>query len=307
MDLLLEAHKQLSLAWPPSSSSPSEAPVSPKTDELETQIKQIQSRIAHLESIESARSFLSTLSIPSAASSPLFIHSLRLLQSQNFPQDQIVIGRAYRLMEKCWDNAMTAMEKVLDRDLVSIETYLDDRVYRDLKNLVLKPLLQPDLNQNLLDHFASTYGQLRINLIRFVLDARLNSQFDLLPPSEQVLHLIERTRLLLTTERREFSEIFDQSLLSSLRPHLNKILENVGNLLFQRIELIYAAIASEDSSEISSFILPLMNSLLEKDSNDPFGLFLKLLTERFHLVNEDNSQNLQEQEQRTSSNNVLNV
>jgi hypothetical protein len=185
-------------------------------------------------------------------------------------------------MEKCWDNALVAMERVLDRDLVSLEAYLDDRVYKDLRNLVLKPLIQSTRSKDLINHFAASYAQLRINFVHFVIDVRLNTQFDSLQPSEQVLHLIERTRLIMTVERREFFEIFPPDL--PLKPHLNKILESVGNLLFQRIEPLCK---SPQDKEISGFVHPLMNSILEKDPLDPFGLFLKLLTDRFFPISND--------------------
>ncbi len=187
-------------------------------------------------------------------------------------------------MQKCWDNALVAMERVLDRDLTSIEAYLDDRVYKEMRDQVLKQLvnpttLNPTLFQNLLEHFTSSYAQLRGNFIKFILDTRLNSQFASSPPRDQILHLIERTRLLMSVERREFSEIFFEIQAS---PDLNKILETVGNLLFERIEHAAKHLKPEESKEIAAFIHPLMNSILSENSQkDPFGLFLKLLTERF--------------------------
>lgn len=187
-------------------------------------------------------------------------------------------------MQKCWDNALVAMERVLDRDLTSIEAYLDDRVYKEMRDQVLKQLvnpttLKPTLFQNLLEHFTSSYAQLRGNFIKFIIDTRLNSQFASSPPLDQILHLIERTRLLMSVERREFSEIFFEIQAS---PDLNKILETVGNLLFERIEQAAKHLKPEESKEIAAFIHPLMNSILsENNQKDPFGLFLKLLTERF--------------------------
>lgn len=254
-------------------------------------MQRVQGRIAHIEAVQSAKEFIASCSVPSVASSPLFLHSLKLITDSPVAdtETEVIINRALQLMQKCWDNALVAMERVLDRDLTSIEAYLDDPVYKDLKNLVLKPLLihKNRLPRHLLNHFAASYAQLRINFVKFVLDTRLNSQFDSLQPKEQVLHLIERTRLIMSQERKEYGNVFESPVSSDAHPpleirlHLNKILESVGNLLFQRMEPLCSTLQSNSRDQVSQFIHPLMRTILENDQNDPFGLFLKLLTERF--------------------------
>ena len=294
LDLLLEAHKQLLLAItaPPEDHENQEVSIerpasdialSPRTNGLEKELQRVQNRIAQLEAQQDARCFLSACAIPSVASSPIFSDSLGLLLDNPVisPADNQILNRSFGMMEKCWDNALTAMERVLERDLVSLEAYLDDPVYKELRDSVLKPLLvhYKHLSCALIEHFVSTYAQLRINFVTYVLDTRLNTQFFESQPEDQILHLIERTRLVMTVERREFMEIFSASQSQNLKVNLNRILETVGNLLYKRIEPICSKITVK--SQISNFIHPLMASILKIDESDPFGLFLNLLAVRF--------------------------
>jgi hypothetical protein len=211
---------------------------------LEIQLNQVQEEINLIEKVQEAHNFLMKVSIPSVASSPAFTSSLRLLLSNNLnchvltPQ---IIQKVTHLQGKCWDNAILIMEKVLEKDLISIEVYLDDEIYKEIRDKVLKEiiktvLINPKMFHNLIIHFIKSYCKLRENYVTFVLDTRLNNQFINLPPLHQLLHLIERTRLLFLVESKEFKEIFP-FLPSTSNFHLNKILETVGNLLFKRIEI----------------------------------------------------------------------
>ena len=292
IDLILEVHKQFELIEKVQSEE--ETTEAEAAEEFKESLSQVKLRISHLERLNDAHNFLSTVSIPSVASSPTFSSSLRLLlQHQNgqllTPQ---LIQRICYFEQKCWDNAILAMGRVLERDLVSIEAYLDDGVYKEMRDKVLKELIEPVLINpkifnELIIHFIESYCQLRENFVTFVLDTRLNTQFSCSPPSEQVLHFIERTRLLMVVERSEFLQIFsclpNNEFLKG--KYLNKILETVGNLLFQRIELTCKQLTNQNSEEISSFIHPLMESILiESNQKDPFGLFLKLLTQKFNFT-----------------------
>ena len=295
IDLLLEAHKQLTSLDTNMSEMPS-SPVLPMSSAAE-ELERVRERIAHIEKINSAISFLSTCSIPSVASSPLFTTSLSLLVT-NTALSPSLLKRSCWLMQKCWDNAITVMERVLDRDLTSIEAYLDDNVYKEMRDRVLKQLispvtLKPTAFSDLIVHFVNNYTQLRENFVTFILDTRLNSQFADSNPRDQVLHFIERTRLLMVVETREFQEIFGGIPGAFVKAQLNKILETVGNLLLQRIDLPCKQLSLQDSKEIAAFIHPLMNSILnENDQKDPFGLFLKLITERFHFDASVNSSDI---------------
>ena len=241
--MILEAHKQLELIEKVQRGESTTEPAEQLKLSLPS-LEQVQLRISYLERLNGAQNFLSNVSIPSAASSPIFTSSLRLLlQHQNgqllTPQ---LLKRICYFEHKCWDNAILAMERVLERDLVSIEAYLDDGVYKEMRDKVLKELIEPlvinpKIFHELITHFVESYCQLRENFVTFVLDTRLNTQFSSSPPSEQVLHFIERTRLLMVVERSEFLEIFGCHPNNDiLKGNLNKIMETVGNLLFQRIE-----------------------------------------------------------------------
>ena len=317
IDVLLEAQKQLSLAAVPETSTSTSTSTSTNTntnilvdtEDLDDRLKQVKEKIEHLKSLETAKKFISTCSIPSVASSPIFISSLTLiLTTSTTCQESKLINQACKLMEKCWDNALVAMDRVLERDLISIEAYLDDRVYREIRDQVLQKLIQPTKTMMtvttmtnvsstlIIDHFVTTYTQLRENFVTLVLDRRLNSQFVDFNPRDQVFHLIERTRLLMVVERKEFSTIFDydyssinEEITCTLNSQLNRILETVGNLLFQRIEKPCRSLKPEESTELTEFIYPLMNSILVEDNlRDPFGLFLKLLTQRFFPLDNTN-------------------
>lgn len=310
LDLLLEAHKQLNLA---THLTPGEDVVTVRIPETETDMDELQAiraRISYLDSLQQAQSFLATCSIPSVASSPQFISALLLLLNNDKYIDTNLISRCGFLMQKCWDNGLVAMDRVLDRDLVSIESYLDDRVYKDLKNHVLKPLLKPanhTLYSALLSHFLATYTQLRENFVKFVLDARLNNQFNDFSPRDQILHLIERTRLLMVVERAEFTDIFDCDVLANTT-YLNRILEAVGNLLLNRLDSPCRSLSVDDCKSLSEFTTPLYNSILTSSNpKDPFGLFLKLLTEKYLVVLASDTKEYPEEQSRTSTSNVQNV
>lgn len=297
LDLLIEAHKQLSLAIEEPVDKAAEV-VQPKSpvdcEELTKELSMVQAEIARLESLNSAIQLISTCSIPSVASSEPFLASLKLLLSTDQVKYAALINRAAFLMEKCWDNALVAMERVLDRDLQSLEDYLDDRVYKELRDRVLKPLLTVYKLKTsssfvpLLEHFIASYSQLRLNSVTFILDTRLNNQFQSSKEDDQILHLIERARLLMVVETREFNGIFgdlDFETSTNKKAQLNKILETVGNLLYQRIEPLCRSLSPFQLARVSGFIHPLMKSILKNGENDPFGLFLKLLSEKhFPLI-----------------------
>lgn len=333
LDLLLEAHKQLTLVSTEqfipekivdslnleiSSSTQSRA-----QDECEIQLKKVQERIKEIETYNQSLKYLQNCSIPSVSASPAFYGALKIILESSEPVPLNIIERSCRLMEKCWDNGLVAIERVLERDLISLEAYLDDRVYREIRDQVLKPLISltklktfSDKDSNyfneLVIHFLASYTQLRQNFVTFILDQRLNSQFCDSSSKDQVLHLIERTRLLMVVEKREFDFIFfdfnydyDSSVTKDplLSSHLNKILETVGNLLFSRIEIPCRDLNFKESQEISSFIYTLMQSILGKEQNskDPFGLFLQLLAEKFF------SNPSQEIKKQQSSDQIFNV
>lgn len=310
IDLILEAHKQLTLIEQVQNENSDNCTadndnVPPETSQQSKSLllEQVQQRISYLEQVQQAFNFLATVSIPSVASSLAFSSSLSLLLSSSLnsstntntntninPNSHLLspqlIQRVCYFEQKCWDNAILAMERVLERDLISIEAYLDDSVYKEMRDKVLKELIRPllinpRLFEELIIHFVTSYCQLRINFVTFILDTRLNNQFSTSPPLEQVLHLIERTRLLMVVETKEFHEIFSLNL--PLQSHLNKILETVGNLLLQRIESPCKQLSPKNSAEISSFIHPLMDSIFITNQKDPFGFFLKLLVEKFNF------------------------
>ena len=312
LDRLLEAHKQLTLVsteqFAPEKSVDclnlndeiSSSTQSRSQDECEIQLKQVQERIKEIETYNHSLKYLQNCSIPSVSASPAFYAALKIILESSEPVPLNIIERSCKLMEKCWDNGLLAIERVLERDLVSLEAYLDDRVYREIRDQVLIPLISltklksfSDKNLNhfyeLVVHFLASYTQLRQNFVTFILDQRLNSQFCDSSSKDQVLHLIERTRLLMVVETKEFDFIFfdydptsvdKNPLLSS---HLNKILETVGNLLFARIEIPCRDLDFKEAQEISLFIYNLMQSIFAKEQNskDPFGLFLQLLAQKF--------------------------
>jgi hypothetical protein len=298
IDLLLEAHKQLTLATMTSTENCDAATVTEisttsTSNNLEKELVNVQKRIKSIEEYQKATKFLSTCSIPSVAASPIFYSSLSTLFSPSNPQppNAVILDRCSFLMKKCWDNALVAMERVLERDLISLEAYLDDQVYREIKEQVIIPLIRitklaPHFTEAI-THFTQTYAQLRENFVTLVLDGRLNSQFSDSHPKEQVLHLIERTRLLMVVEQREYASIFNYSLSDLavvVKSSLNRILESIGNLMFSRIEGPLRSLSASDRAELSAFVNPLMESVLTaEDSNNPFGLFLKLLSEKFSL------------------------
>lgn len=321
IDLLLEAHKQLSLATTPAEESnepaaiqePDTATASNDTTQLKEELQIVQDRIRKIQELEKALNFLSTCSIPSVAASPTFYNSLSVFfASSNQQADPRIINRCSFLIQKCWDNALVAMERVLERDLVSLEAYLDDRVYREIKDQVISPLvritkLSTSLFKTLIAHFTTSYAQLRENFITLILDGRLNSQFSDSPAKEQVLHLIERTRLLMVVEQREFASLFnyqEDELALLVKSTLNRILESIGNLMFTRIETPIRGLSNTDRSELAAFVGPLMKSILtENDLKDPFGLFLNLLNEKFFTTP---AINIKSQESKSLSS-VINV
>ena len=297
LDLLLEAHKQLSLALlePPEEPSKGKSehdnstPSTLDSAELSNELSTVQLEISRLESLNSSVHLISTCSIPSVASSEPFLAALRLLISTDPVRYSSSISRAGLLIEKCWDNALVAMERVLEKDLFSLEDYLDDRVYKELRDRVLKPILSPFTLINplftnfksILEHFIASYSRLRVNSVTYILDHRLNNQFESSKEDDQVLHLIERTRLLMVVENREFNSLFASlQEVECKKAQLNKILETIGNLLYQRIEPLCRSLSSFQRAKIAGFIHPLMNSILKIGSNDPFGLFLRLLSQK---------------------------
>ena len=89
----------------------------------------------------------------------------------------------------------------------------------------------------------------------------------------------------MVVETREFNGIFGKftaifNFNEIKRAQLNKILENVGNLLYQRIEPLCRSLSPFQRTKISGFIHPLMKSILKEGQSDPFGLFLKLLSDK---------------------------
>lgn len=288
LDLLIEAHKQLSLALEEPPDGTAELDFS-EGEDLSPELINVQIEISHLESLNSAIKLISTCSIPSVASSETFLSSLKLLIECDGFKYAPLINRANILIVKCWDNAILAMERVLERDLVSLEDYLDDKMYKELRDRVLKPFLTVTYeDDSIFDHFLASYSRLRVNSVSLILDKRLNNQFSHLKEDDQILNLIERTRFLMVIERREFDGLFgDEIDDQKSRAHLNKILETIGNSLYKRIDPLFTSLSPFQLKIVFDFVHPLMNSILLIDETDPFAFFLKLLIEN-HFKSDSN-------------------
>ncbi len=287
LDLLLEAHRQLHLLSTPTatqepSTSPSPSPSAAKS-ELLSKLAEVQGRLASLEEHQKAEAFLKGAIMPSLTASPTFFAALQCLHRTGGLTAPLQEKTRF-LMKRCWSNTIAAMERVLDTDLDTIEAYMDDRSYTELKEKMLKPLLQiialdPNTYADCLLDFTVQYAQLRQNSIRFLMTERqlgLDSMFSTSPPQEQITHLIERTRLLMQVEAREFDDLFTRPLLPKSHAR-NEILETVGNLLYSRIENLSKG--TTETRQVAFLIQSLLESLLllQSNTNDPFALFLQLL------------------------------
>lgn len=289
LDLLLEAHKQLCLLSSPDSQR--QLPASPPSpsvakSELLSRLTAVQARIAALAEQQQATDFIDAAVLPSMTASPVFLDSLRCLHQAGAITPQL-LEKTQSLMRRCWSNTLAAMERVLAMDLDTIEAYIDDCSYTELKEKMLRPLLRiialdPVSHAETLNDFALEYAQLRENSIRFLVNERLlslDAVFSTSQPQEQIMHLIERARLLMKVEAREFDDLFGSLLASSKCPARNRILETVGNLIYERIETLSRECT--DSTQVSSLIQSLLESLLllQSSSNigDPFAVLLQLL------------------------------
>lgn len=284
LDLLLESHKQLQLLSQSQLQSAEPAVTSPSAEkgELLAKLAAVQDQIAALDAVQKAEAFIQAAVMPSLTASPTFYEALsRLYSAQRLSPS--IAAKTIQLMSKCWTNTMTAMERVLDADLDSLEAYIDDRSYAELRERVLRPLLKivdlsPALFTESLTDFVGEYVKLRQNSVRFLVNERLNqsdSVFSTAPPEERIMHLIERARLMLQIEGREFDGLFGQFDFKTSR---NAILETVGNLMYIQIEQT-ARQLSEPSHKVSQFIQSMLQSLavLQGAANDPFTHFLRLL------------------------------
>lgn len=307
VDLLLESHRQLTLISL-SDNSPIENSGVVSTAKVEQeQLAIVQNRIAQISEFFKSLRFLQSCSIASVASSEQFASSLKMILLNNnsdHPDIKNVIVRSDILIQKCWDNSLVAVGRILEHDLDSIESYLDDRVYQEIEQKVLQPLialscLDKHIFAETREHFLQSYVSLRESFLRFSVDEKLNMQLIMEADKGadlKILDLIERTRLMMFVERREFHKLFNlyQTDLQILtNSHLYKVLEMVGNLLYNRIEQIQIQLKSEhEKTKISRFIKQLKTMMIEQKSSDPttssspaekdpFYLFLNLLAERF--------------------------
>jgi hypothetical protein len=212
--------------------------------ELLAKLASVQQRISALEEQSHAQTFIQSAVLPSLTASPAFFEALQCLYRTGTVSES-AREKTLHLMKRCWTNTLTAMERVLDADCDSIEAYMDNRSYTELKEKLLKPLIRLiSLDQSAfagcLLEFSGQYAQLRQNSIRFFLE--LNGPLSTTSPEDQIMHLIERARLLMQVEAREFADIFGRLMQKSHAR--NEILESVGNLIYVRIEQLAHSIAS---------------------------------------------------------------